>query len=140
MLMLLLQAAASVPTEPVMPVSTELPALISTSALSVAIIQWMKNSSLGILKPFSQQSTGLNRLVAWLAAVVAGVGIHWHYDPALGALTVTGLTAAALWSTGINSAKSYAFNWLIYNTAVKGRVVQPVVPAPAPASAPGNTP
>jgi hypothetical protein len=126
-MLLLLQAVVDTP----MPVSTELPALISTSALSVAIIQWMKNSELSILKPFSQQSAGLNRLVAWIAAVIAGVGIHYHYDPSLGALTITGLTATALWSTGVNSAKSYAFNWLIYNTAIKKPAVTPV-PPPVP--------
>jgi len=127
--MLLLQTVTDV-----MPVSTELPALISTSALSVAIIQWFKNSSLPIFKPFSQDSPGLNRLVAWIAAIISGVGIHYHYDPALGSLTITGLTAATLWSAGIQSAKSYAFNWLIYNTAIKGRQVQPPdVPSTAPA-------
>lgn len=105
----------------VMPVSTDLPAIVSTSALSVAIIQWMKNSNLPILRAFSQQSSGLNRTVAWLAAVIAGVGIHSHYDPSLGALTITGLTGHAVYSAAINACKSYGFNWLIYNTAVKSR-------------------
>lgn len=104
-----------------MPVATELPALISTSALSVAIIQWFKNSNLPIFKIFNQQSAGLNRTISWLAAVIAGLGIHYQYDPSVGALTITGLTAAALWHTGVDSAKSYAFNWLIYNTTVKSR-------------------
>jgi hypothetical protein len=125
-----------------MPVSTELPALISTSALSVAIIQWMKNSSLPFLKPFSQQSSGLNRTVAWVAALIAGVGIHYHYDSALGALTITGLTGPAIVSAAINAAKSYSFNWLIYNTAIKGRTTvgqQPEVPVPpTPVEAPAQ--
>jgi hypothetical protein len=108
-------------TTDIMPVSTELPALISTSALSVAIIQWFKNSNLPIFKAFNQQSSGLNRTVAWLAAFISGVGIHYQYDASVGALTITGLTATALWHTGIDSAKSYAFNWLIYNTAIKSR-------------------
>jgi hypothetical protein len=135
-MLMLLQAAVDSP----MPVSTELPALISTSALSVAIIQWFKNSQLPIFKAFSQDSTGLNRTVAWLAAVIAGIGIHYHYDPALGALTITGLTIPALVSTGVNSAKSYAFNWLIYNTAIKSRAADvsavasgmPVTPVASP--------
>jgi hypothetical protein len=128
-MLLLLQAA----TEPVMPVSTELPALISTSALSVAIIQWFKNSDLPIFKAFNQQSSGLNRTISWIAALIAGVGIHYHYDSSLGALTITGLTGPALWSAGVNAAKSYAFNWLVYNTAIKGRVAQPPVPPPVEA-------
>jgi hypothetical protein len=117
----------------VMPVSTELPALISTSALSVAIIQWFKNSDLPIFKAFNQQSSGLNRTVAWLAAIIAGVGIHYQYDASAGSLTITGLTVAALWHTGMDSAKSYAFNWLIYNTAVKGKKNKPEVATTAPA-------
>ncbi len=104
-----------------MPVSTELPALISTSALSVAIIQWFKNSNLPIFKVFNQQSAGLNRTISWLAAVIAGLGIHYQFDPTVGSLTITGLTAAALWHTGVDSAKSYAFNWLIYNTTLRSR-------------------
>ena len=112
-MMLLLQTAVE------MPVTTELPALISTSALSVAIIQWMKNSALPGLGFVNHNSAGVNRTLAWLAAIISGVGIHYHYDPALGALTITGLTTSALLSTGLNSAKSYAFNWLIYNTTLK---------------------
>lgn len=100
-----------------MSVTTELPALISTSALSVAFIQWVKNSQLPILSAFSQQSAGLNRTLSWLVAMVTGIGIHWHYDPALGALTITGLTLAAVTSAAINTAKSYGFNWFIYNVS-----------------------
>lgn len=122
----------------VMPVSTELPALISTSALSVAIIQWFKNSDLPIFKPFNQQSAGLNRFVAWVAAFVSGVGIHYQYDASLGSLTITGLTAAALWHTGLDSAKSYAFNWLIYNTAIKGKKDKPEVVVAAPPVVPAE--
>ncbi len=108
-------------TSDVMPVTTDLPALISTSAITVAIIQWMKNSELPILKAFSQHSAGLNRTVAWIASLIAGVGIHYKYDPALGALTITGLTGTAIISAAVNATKSYGFNWLIYNLAVKSR-------------------
>ncbi len=104
-----------------MAVSTDLPAIIATSSISVAIIQWMKNSNLPFLKPFSQESSGLNRLMAWVAALIAGVGIHYHYDPNLGALTITGLTGAAIYSAAVSATKSYGFNWLIYNTAIKSR-------------------
>lgn len=108
-------------TAEAMPVSTDLPAIIATSAISVAIIQWMKNSQLPFLRAFSQQSSGLNRTLAWIASLVSGVGIHYHYDPSLGALTITGLTLSAVYSAGVNASKSYGFNWLIYNLAVKPR-------------------
>lgn len=114
--MLLLQQLTDVT-----PVTTDLPALIATSSITVAIIQWMKNSNRPLLRAFSQQSAGLNRTIAWLASVIAGVGIHYHYDPALGAFTITGLTGSAIYSAVVNACKSYGFNWLIYNTAVKSR-------------------
>ncbi len=125
MMMLLLQAAtgvaagaaASLPGEPAMSVTTELPALLATSAFSVSIIQAIKNSQLPIFKAFGPESVGLNRTLAWVAAFIAGVGIHWHYDPALGSLTITGLTMAALTSATINTMKSYGFNWFVYNVS-----------------------
>lgn len=119
----------------VMPVSTELPALISTSALSVAIIQWMKNSALPGLGFVNHDSPGVSRTLAWIAALISGVGIHYHYDPALGALTITGLTGTALMSAGLNAAKSYGFNWFVYNLTLKGRGVYPV-PAPVAGTGP----
>jgi hypothetical protein len=119
-MLLLLQVATQAVENP-MAVSTDLPAIIATSSISVAIIQWMKNSNLPFLKAFSQESSGLNRLMAWVAALIAGVGIHYHYDPSLGALTITGLTGAAIYSAAVSATKSYGFNWLIYNTAVKNR-------------------
>lgn len=112
----------------VMPVSTELPALISTSALSVAIIQWMKNSALPGLGFVNHDSPGVSRALAWLAALISGVGIHYHYDPTVGALTITGLTATALVTMGLNAAKSYGFNWFIYNVTLKGKGTYPVPP------------
>lgn len=99
----------------VMPVSTELPAIISTSALSVAIIQWMKGSKLFTF--INHDTPGMNRALCWIAAFISGVGIHYNYDPALGALTITGLTFSSIVSAGMQSAKSYAFNWLIYNVS-----------------------
>jgi len=123
-------------TQDVMPVSTELPALLSTSALTVAIIQWMKNSALPWLGFVNHDSPGVNRTLAWLAAFISGVGIHYKYDPALGALTITGLTAATIVSAAVNAAKSYGFNWLVYNLTLKGKGVYQV---PSP-KAPENTP
>lgn len=124
----------------VMPVQTDLPAIISSSAISVAIIQAMKNSDWPIFKAITQDSSGLNRFLAWFAAVIAGVGIHWHFDSSLGALTITGLTSQAIMSAAVNACKSYGFNWLIYNTAVKNRAADvaavrsgvPVTPVASP--------
>lgn len=102
-----------------MPVSTELPALISTSAMSVAIIQWLKNTK---YVPFvSQHTAGINRILGWGSAFLSSIGIHYTYDAHLGSLTITGLTLIAIFHAGLDASKSYAFNWLIYNGMVKGR-------------------
>jgi hypothetical protein len=103
----------------VMPVATELPGLITTSAMSVAIIQWLKNTK---WVPFiNQHSAGINRMVGWGSALLSATGLHYTFDAHTGTLTLTGLTlmtiAHAVWDT----TKSYAFNWLIYNGMVKGR-------------------
>lgn len=120
----------------VMPVSTELPALLSTSALTVAIIQWAKNSALPWLGFVNHDSPGVSRTLAWIAAFISGVGIHYKYDPALGALTITGLTAATIVSAVVNMGKSYGFNWLVYNLTLKGKGTYPVPPPEAPANTP----
>lgn len=103
----------------VMPVSTELPALISTSAMSVAIIQWIKNTK---YVPFVNQHTaGVNRLLGWGSAFCSAIGIHYSYDAHLGNLTITGLTLYAIVHAALDATKSYSFNWLIYNGMIKGR-------------------
>ncbi len=114
----------------VMPVSTELPALISTSAMSVAIIQWLKNTK---YVPFMDQHTaGINRLFGWGAAFCSAVGIHYTYDAHIGTLTLTGLTASAIVHAGLDATKSYSFNWLIYNGMVKGRAADVAAVAESP--------
>jgi hypothetical protein len=118
----------------VMPVSTELPALLSTSALSVAIIQWMKNSLLPGLGFINHDSPKVSLTLSWLAALISGLGIHYTYNPDVGTLTITGLTMVALVTTGLQTAKSWGFNWLVYHLALKGRGVYPV---PSPPVEPG---
>lgn len=99
----------------VMPVSTELPGLLTTSAMSVAIIQWLKNAK---WVPFMDQHTaGINRAVSWGAAFLAATGLHYNYDPNSGTLTIMNLTAMAIVHAMWDATKSYAFNWLIYNTS-----------------------
>lgn len=118
------------------PVSTELPALLSTSALTVAIIQWMKNSALPWLGFVNHDTPGVNRTLAWLAAFISGVGIHYKYDPAMGALTITGLTLTTVVTAGVSAAKSYGFNWLVYNLTLKGKGVYAVPPPAASMNVP----
>ena len=85
--MLLLQASTTV-------MGNEVLDTLSASAISVAIIQWLKNTK---LIPFMDQHTsGINRIVAWVMAFLAGTGIHYQFDHATGTLTLTGLTVATI--------------------------------------------
>lgn len=122
----------------VMPVQTELPALITTSAMCVAVIQWLKNTK---LVPFMDQHTAaINRTVAWMAAMISAAGIHYTWDAATATLTITGLHASTIIHAAADVTKNYAFQWLIYKGIVKGpaadvAAVQEGVPVAAVAPA-----
>lgn len=108
----------------VMPVATELPGLITTSAMSVAIIQSMKNSNIPWLQWINQHSSNVNRVVGLVFAFASAMGLHYEWDGAKGTLLITGLTATALLQGFVHvvtdTAKSWSFNWIIYQS-VKGR-------------------
>ena len=102
-----------------MPVTTELPGLLTTSAMSVAVIQWLKNAK---FIPFvTQHSTGINRALGWATALMSATGLHYKYDASNGTLILTGLTLTAIAHASYDTVQSYAFNWLIYNGLVKSR-------------------
>lgn len=99
--------------------SSEILSTFTASAMVVSVIQWLKNTK---WVPFvNQHSAGLNRVLSWLAAFVSGVGIHYHYDATVGALTITGLTAGAIVHTGWDATQQYAAQWLIYRGILKSR-------------------
>lgn len=98
-------------------VTTELPALLTTSAMTVAVIEWLKNTK---LVPFmSQHTAALNRTVAWLAAFCTGTGIHYQFDATAHSLTITGLSLAVIGHAVWDTTKSYAFNWMLYKGIIK---------------------
>ena len=98
--------------------SNELVSTVTASAMSVAVIQWMKNTK---LVPFmDQHSSGLNRFIGWLAALLSATGIHYTFNHDTGTLTLTGLTVMGLTHTAWDTTKSYAFQWLVYRGVVKG--------------------
>ena len=123
----------------VMPVTTELPGLITTSAMSVAIIQWLKNTK--YLPFINQHTTGINRMVGWGTAMLSATGLHYTYDAHSGTLTLTGLTLMTVAHALFDTTKSYAFNWLIYNGMVKSRAADVAAVAegvrPVPVAQPG---
>jgi len=101
----------------VMPVSTELPGLITTSAITVALIQWVKNTK---WIPFvNQHSSTVNRIVGWCAAFVTAAGLHYTWDAGTGTLTLTNLHLINILHAAGDTTKSYAFQWLIYKGIVQ---------------------
>lgn len=100
-----------------MPVSTELPSLITTSAITVAAIQWLKNTK---LIPFiNQHSSTVNRVVGWTAAFITAAGLHYTWDANTGTLTLTNLHLMSILHAAGDTTKSYAFQWLIYKGIVQ---------------------
>lgn len=127
-MLMLLQAVP--PTA--MPVTTELTSVVTAGAISVSVIQWLKNTK---LIPFiNHNSAALNRAVAWLMAFISAIGLHYTWDSGTGTLTLTGLTATAIGTTLWATIKSYAFQVLIYRGIVdkNGKPVQ-AAQEPAPA-------
>lgn len=119
--MMLLQAVD------VMPVTTELPSLITTSAMTVAIIQWFKNTR---LIPFMDEHTAaINRTVAWIAAFASAAGIHYTWDATTATIAISGLHPIVVLHAAGDVLKSYAFQWLVYKGVVKPQVATAQVAA-----------
>ena len=114
------------PTD-VMPVTTELPALITGSAMSVAIIQWIKNSKR--ISFVNQHTKGINLFLGWLSAFGAATGIHYTWDSHAGTILISGISLWAVTHAAFDVTKSYAFNWLIYEGMIKGRAADVVAVA-----------
>ncbi len=109
---MLLQAAVDA-----MPVTTELPSLITTSAIAVAAIQWVKNTQ---WIPFvNQHSSTVNRIVGWGVAFITAAGLHYTWDATSGTLTLTNLHMMNILHAVGDTTKSYAFQWLIYKGVVQ---------------------
>jgi hypothetical protein len=126
--MLLLQTAATTI------MGNEVLDTVTASAMSVAIVQWLKNTK---LIPFmDQHTTTINRIVAWVMAFLSATGIHYNFDHATGTLTLTGLTAMALFHTTGDTVKSYALQWLVYRGVKPGLVPAPIAVASVPPAAP----
>ena len=97
--------------------TTELPALITTGGMAVAIIEWMKNSK---VVPFMNAHTAtMNRVVGWIAAFCGATGLHYKFDHTAGILTITGISAAVIGHTIYDTVQNYAFQWLVYKGVVK---------------------
>lgn len=106
---------------------------ITLSAIVVAAIQWLKNSS---WFPWLQNTSAkANRVASALLAIVTAVGIHiiWTHGSIPGSymIGVTGLTLTGIASGAFAVIKSFVFQELTYRVAVKSPPAPPAAPAPA---------
>jgi hypothetical protein len=93
------------------------------SALSVALIQYAKNSDSKYFKWINKQSDKVNHFVSLALSFVNAIGVHWAWShgTAAGAYTLsfTGLTLSGI-GTGIwNVTKVFVLNETIYRATVK---------------------
>lgn len=130
------------------PTANILSTQVTLSALSVAVIQWLKSSSW--FPWLHARSDYANRAVSLLTALATAVGIHmtWTHGDVAGAYTIgiTGATLAGISSGLFAVVKSLAFNEMIYRTTVKSQApgkpavvlgATESVPMPPPAPVPG---
>ena len=106
-------------------------AQLSTSAVVVAVMEWLKDSK---LTPWmTHNSSTINRVVGMFFALVSGVGLGWMYDPAAGVLTITGLQWSHVFHAVWEAFTSYGMQWMIYKGVIRkgdpGQQAAVVVPA-----------
>ncbi len=112
---MLLQAASSIAQNmPIM--ATDTTAVLTTSAVSVWLIQKLKQASW--FKVITPSTTTLNRLASILAALFAATGIHFAFDDGTGTFTVTGLALATIIPAFVGWFKAFVMNELIYQGIV----------------------
>ena len=87
-----------------------------------AVVVW----GLNLLKksawcPFiSFESDKLNRLIAVVASILIGLGIHAEFDQAAGILTVTGLTAQGLVHNSLACVESFVTQQCLFRVSQLG--------------------
>lgn len=114
MLHLLLFLQTSPATGNLPPVATDTTAVLTASAVSVWIIQQLKNWKW--FKLLTPSSATLNRVASVIAAVFTATGIHVVFNS--GTLTITGLTLTTILAASIAWFKSFVMNELIYQGVV----------------------
>jgi len=89
---------------------------LTVSAVVVAAMQWFKNSK--YFPWLTTETAKLNRAVAVILAGAAAVGVHTQFSG--GTLTITGLSVMGILGLAWEWLKSFVYQQLIFQTAVKG--------------------
>jgi hypothetical protein len=108
---------------------------VTTSALAVAGIQWLKNSPL--FPWVTKEKNLLLRLLAIATAAASALSINYTWNPTDHSLTITGLTLSGIGMAAWAWIKSFALQELTYR-AVKPSTTSASVPAAAVSSAPAT--
>ena len=99
-----------------METGNELTAHLTTGAVIVYLLQWMKSSR---LTPWLTSNTKtLNRVSSALLAAVAAIGINWTYNAVDGTLVISGLTWSAILAGGWEWLKQFCTQQLIFDGVV----------------------
>ena len=109
-----------------MDTSSELTAHLTTGAVIVYMLQWLKAS--GWCPWVTGDTKALNRTLSAMAAIVAAVGINWTYTATDGTLVITGVTLHAVLTGGYEVMKQFCVQQLIFDTAASDRKIVVVSP------------
>lgn len=105
---------------------------ITFAGVVVALIQWMKHSR--YFPWFTKEKVKLVRVVSVGLSFLAGLGIHWVWDPQNGSLIVTGLSMTGLAISAWVAIKQFVITEMTYQT-VKPSSDPAVIEAVAPEAA-----
>jgi len=94
-------------------VQSDASAIITTSAVSVYIVQLLKKWSK--IKFINESSHALNTCLSVVLAIASSIGIATSFDQTNGILTITGLTLQGVLAGGWAALKSFVMNQLIYH-------------------------
>lgn len=113
------QAGVAVTGVPVQPsAANEWGGAFIWAFLSSSALEWLKRNERFTL--FAETATFYaQRVLGIVLATAAAVGVHYTYDAQSGVLTITGLTAAGIWTIGVESLRQWCLQEVVYRTAIK---------------------
>lgn len=85
---------------------------VTAAAVSVAAINWLKNSS--AFPWITQEKTRLLRVVALITAAIGAIGIHYTWDATSRVLSFDVPTLASTFGIAVAYVKSFAMQELTY--------------------------
>ena len=111
---------------------------ITTAAVSVAFIQWLKRSSW--FPWFTAEKAKLARVIAFVTAGIGTIGIAWAWDPATRSISFHIPTLAVMFGMAIAYAKSFIMQELTYQATKPTNTVELVKAVVAALNLKGSQP